>query len=167
MHDGRELFTTLHYHPPCIGPYDFKLSGDPRTYADLVTPAGLVEIATYADGVGPWKRYIVGARGVDADGDNAPDDVNCDGMVNDADRTSTAPTALISNAHAAGLFVHTWTFRNESQIFLTSDYGGNAVQEYVQFYCLGVDGLFSDFPDTAVTAHHLLRLAPNVCDSAP
>jgi glycerophosphoryl diester phosphodiesterase len=35
-----------------------KTSGDPCTYADLVTPAGLVEIATYADGVGPWKRYI-------------------------------------------------------------------------------------------------------------
>jgi len=41
------------------------------------------------------------------------------------------------------------------------------VQEYLQFYCLGVDGLFSDFPDKAVTARHLLRLAPNVCDSAP
>ena len=37
------------------GPYDFKASGDPRTYADLVTPMGLAQIATYADGVGPWK----------------------------------------------------------------------------------------------------------------
>jgi glycerophosphoryl diester phosphodiesterase len=61
------------------------------------------------------------------------------------------------------LFVHTWTFRNESQIYLASDYGGNAVNEYLQFYCLGVDGLFSDFPDTAVIARQVLRLAPSTC----
>ena len=146
------------------GPYDFVLSGDPRTYADLVTPAGLAEIATYADGVGPWKRYIVGARGMDRNGDGAADDVNGDGAVNDADRTSTPPTALITNAHAVGLIVHTWTFRNESQIYLTSDYGGSPSQEYLQFYCLGIDGLFSDFPDTAVMSRELLRLAPATCD---
>jgi glycerophosphoryl diester phosphodiesterase len=145
------------------GPWDFKASGDPRTYADLVTPAGLAEIATYADGVGPWKRYIVGARGVDANHDGAADDVNGDGAVNDADRTTTEPTDLIENAHAAGLIVHTWTFRNESQIYLAANYGGNAVNEYLEFYCLGVDGLFSDFPDTAVIARALLRLAPRTC----
>jgi glycerophosphoryl diester phosphodiesterase len=146
------------------GPYDFVLSGDPRTYADLVTPSGLAEIATYADGVGPWKRYIVGARGVDRNGDGAADDVNGDGAVNDADRTSTPPTDLIKNAHEVGLIVHTWTFRNESQIYLTGDYAGSPAQEYLQFYCLGIDGLFSDFPDTAVMSRELLRLAPHTCD---
>ena len=60
--------------------------------------------------------------------------------------------------------MHTWTFRNESQIFLTSDYGGSPAQEYLQFYCLGVDGLFSDFPDAAVMSRELLRLAPKMCD---
>jgi glycerophosphoryl diester phosphodiesterase len=49
------------------GPYDLRLAGDMRTYADLVTPKGLAEIATYADGVGPWKRYIIG--GVARDGE--------------------------------------------------------------------------------------------------
>lgn len=42
------------------GPYDLRAAGDTRTYADLVTPAGLAEIAAYADGIGPWKRYIIG-----------------------------------------------------------------------------------------------------------
>jgi len=144
------------------GPYDFKVSGDPRTYADLVTPAGLAEIATYADGVGPWKRYIVGAKAVDANGDGVADDVNGDGAVDDGDRSALPPTALVENAHAVGLVVHTWTFRNESR-YLVSDYGDNPVGDYLQFYCLGVDGLFSDFPDTALTARELLRLAPRTC----
>ena len=60
------------------GPYDFKATDDTRTYADLVTPAGLAEIATYADGLGPWKRYIIGAVASDADGDMVADDVNGD-----------------------------------------------------------------------------------------
>jgi glycerophosphoryl diester phosphodiesterase len=80
------------------------------------------------DGVGPWKRYIVGARRVDANGEGADDDVNGDGAVNDADRTMIEATDLIENAHAAGLIVHTWTFRNESQIYLARNYGANAVK---------------------------------------
>ena len=144
------------------GPYDFKVSGDPRTYADLVTPAGLAEIASYADGVGPWKRYIVGARGQDLNGDGRADDVNGDGAVDDADRITTAPTSLVEDAHDVGLIVHTWTFRNETQ-FLAADYGDNPVNEYLQFYCLGVDGLFADFPDTALTSRALFGLTRNVC----
>ena len=143
------------------GPYDFKVSGDPRTYADLVTPMGLAQISTYADGVGPWKRYIVGAAGVDDDGDGKADDVNGDGVVDDADRTTIAPSSLIDDAHAVGLIVHTWTFRNETT-FLASTYGDNPVQEFLQFYCLGIDGVFGDFPDTAVTARALLPI-PTAC----
>ena len=144
------------------GPFDFRVSGDPRTYADLVTPAGLAEIATYADGVGPWKRYIIGARATDANHDGAADDVNGDGAVDDADRRALPPTDLVEQAHAAGLIVHTWTFRNETR-FLAGDYGDDSVNEYLQFYCLGVDGLFADNPDTAVTARALLTLAPKTC----
>ncbi len=110
-------------------PYDFVVSGDPRTYADLLTPQGLAEIRTYADGIGPWKRYILG------------------------------PSEVIKNAHEVGLFVHAWTFRNENRS-LASDYGGNPVEEYLQFYCLGIDGLFSDFPDTAWTSREVIRLLP-------
>ena len=144
------------------GPYDFVAAGDGRTYADLVTPAGLAEIATYADGLGPWKRYIIGARGRDLNGDGAADDVNNDGVSNDADRTATGPTSLVDDAHAAGLFVHAYTWRNEAR-YLLVDYGDDPVQEYLQFYCLGVDGVFSDNPDTAITSRTLLWSAPTAC----
>jgi glycerophosphoryl diester phosphodiesterase len=124
-------------------PYDFVVSGNPKTYADLTTPAGLREIARYADGVGPNKNWIV---------------------PRDSANRLLPPTALVSNAHRAGLVVHPWTFRNENT-FLPEDFRqgsptspayrgatGNAPAEYFLFYELGVDGLFSDNPDTAVAA---------------
>src|SRR6185503_9921297 len=84
-------------------PFDFVVSGDPRTSADLLTPAGLAEIATYADAVSPWKRYIVSVAGVDSNHDGQADDVNGDGVVDDSDRNVLPPTNLIRDAHAAGL----------------------------------------------------------------
>ncbi|MEI2655512.1 MAG: glycerophosphodiester phosphodiesterase [Microthrixaceae bacterium] len=147
------------------GPYDFVAAGDRRTYADLVTPAGLAEIATYADGLGPWKRYIIGGRATDANRDGQADDVNGDGAVDDADRTATPPTSLLADAHAAGLFVHAYTWRNEAR-YLLADYGDDPVQEYIHFYCLGVDGVFSDNPDTAITARTLFQFTPAACRSA-
>jgi glycerophosphoryl diester phosphodiesterase len=81
-------------------PFDFVLSGDPRTYADLVTDAGLSEIKTYADGIGAWKRYIVSVKGVDQDNDGQPDDVNGDGAVNDADATRLPPTDPTSHGRS-------------------------------------------------------------------
>jgi glycerophosphoryl diester phosphodiesterase len=130
-----------------VQPYDFVVSGDSRTYADLRTPEGLAEIATYADGIGPWKRMIVSVKGVDANGDGVADDVNGDGAVNDADKTLTAPTTLVQDAHAAGLLVNPYTFRNEGR-YLAADYNGNPAEEYKQFINLGVDGYFTDFPGT-------------------
>ncbi|MCC5639339.1 phytase [Nostoc sp. CHAB 5844] len=128
-------------------PFDFEVSGDSRTYGDLRTPEGLREIATYAEGIGPWKRMIVSVRGVDADGDGAADDINGDGAVNDADKTLTTPTSLIDDAHNVGLLVHPYTFRNEGR-YLAIDYNGNPEAEYQQFIQLGVDGYFTDFPGT-------------------
>jgi alkaline phosphatase len=128
-------------------PYDFVLSGDERTYGDLRTPEGLAEVATYADGIGPWKRMIVSVKGTDADGDGKADDVNGDGAVNDADKTLTEPTTLVQDAHAAGLLVHPYTFRDEAR-YLARDYNGDPAQEYRQFIGLGVDGYFTDFPAT-------------------
>jgi glycerophosphoryl diester phosphodiesterase len=138
---------SLIYQDVNARPYDFAVNGDTRTYGDLQTPAGLAEIATYADGIGPWKRMIVSVAGVDANGDGAADDVNGDGIVNDADKTTTAPSSLIPDAHEAGLFVHAYTFRNEGR-FLAKDYQGNPNKEYEQFVNLGVDGYFTDFPGT-------------------
>ncbi|MCU0526482.1 MAG: esterase-like activity of phytase family protein [Elainella sp. Prado103] len=138
---------SLIYQDVNARPYDFTVSGDTRTYGDLQTLEGLAEIAEYADGIGPWKRMIVSVKGVDEDGDGVADDVNGDGTVNDADKTTTAPSSLISDAHEAGLFVHAYTFRNEGR-FLASDYQGNPNKEYEQFISLGVDGYFTDFPGT-------------------
>ena len=67
------------------------------------------------------------------------------------------PNDLIERAHKAGLLVHSWTFRNE-QRRLVSDYAGNPINEYLQFYDLGIDGVFSDFADTAVAARVLFKL---------
>jgi glycerophosphoryl diester phosphodiesterase len=128
-------------------PYDFEVSGDLRTYGDLRTPQGLAEIATYADGIGPWKRMIVSVKGTDANGDGLADDVNGDGAVNDADKTTLPPTTLIQDAHNAGLQVHPYTFRDED-LYLAADYQGNPELEFQQFFQLGVDALFTDFPDT-------------------
>lgn len=40
---------------PFDKPYDFAVSKDPRTFPDLMTPEGLAEVKTYADGIGPWE----------------------------------------------------------------------------------------------------------------
>jgi len=140
----------LTYAAPYDRPYDWAQAGDKRMFSDMVTPAGLAEIKTYADGIGPWKRYIVSVKGsVDAAGKVV--DVNGDGKVNEADASTMAPTALVADAHKAGLFVHPYTFRNEKRR-LAANYQGDPAREYMQFYGIGVDGLFTDFADTALAA---------------
>jgi glycerophosphoryl diester phosphodiesterase len=115
--------------------------GDSLTYADLTTPAGLKDVAGYADAIGPSKNQIV---------------------PRDGDGRLLAPTSLVADAHAAGLAVHPYTFRPENA-FLPEDlrqgdpsspvYGGargDAPAELELFYALGVDAVFADNPDTAV-----------------
>jgi glycerophosphoryl diester phosphodiesterase len=122
-------------------PYDFVVSGDPRTYGDLATPEGLAEVAGYADGIGPSKDLIV---------------------PRDAAGRLLEPTTLVEDAHRERLLVHPYTFRNENA-FLPLNFRegnpdaptylqatGNAPAEYRVFYELGIDGVFSDNPDTAV-----------------
>ncbi len=127
-------------------PYDFAVSGDARSYADLITPAGLAEIATYAAGIGPSKRLIIPAQTVDADGNGQPDDLNGDGLISDADRQLGDPTNLIAEAHAAGLQVHPYTIRDDG-FFQSPDYSSPAA-EYEQLIQLGADAFFTDFPAT-------------------
>jgi glycerophosphoryl diester phosphodiesterase len=107
-------------------------------YAAMLTPAGLKAIAAYAQGIGPEKALIVPRDG--------------------AGRSLPA-TTLVTEAHAAGLAVHPWTMRSENY-FLPVELRrgaspaahGDAAAEYHQFYALGVDGLFSEFPAEAVAA---------------
>jgi glycerophosphoryl diester phosphodiesterase len=135
---------------PSERPYDFVVKNDARNFADMLTPAGLKEIKTYADGIGPWKPYLAsGAHMMGADG--KPKDLNGDGKIDDRDRVALPVTSVVKDAHAAGLFVHAFTFRNESKRLL-SNYADDPKAEYVKFYKMGVDGLFSDFADTAVNA---------------
>jgi glycerophosphoryl diester phosphodiesterase len=139
-------------------PYDFVVNGDPRTYGDLITRSGLAEISSYANGIGPFKQLIVPAATVDRNGDGRPDDLNGDGLISDADRVLQRPTSLVEDAHRVGLVVHPYTFRNEG-FFLAPNYHGNPEREYKLFYLLGVDGLFSDFPDTAVRVRQQCRVS--------
>ena len=116
-------------------PYDAVATGSTLTYDQLATPAGLSQIATYADGIGPDKNRVI-AR-------------NSDGSLG-------AVTSLVADAHDRRLLVHPYTFRNENQFLPTNlrrgsdpTAYGNAFAEYAAFFAAGVDGLFADNPDTA------------------
>jgi len=122
-------------------PFDFVLSGNPRTYADMTTAPGLREIATYADGIGPDSAQIV---------------------PRDAGNHVLPPTSLVEDAHHAGLVVHPYTFRRENS-FLPEEYrqGDPSSPSYMLatgdiagwmtlFYKLGVDGIFTDNSDVGV-----------------
>jgi glycerophosphoryl diester phosphodiesterase len=99
--------------------------------AAMVEGDGLKSIAAYADGIGPEKRLVV--------------PVNADGSLG-------TPTDLVTRAHAAGLLVHIWTIRVDKE-FLPSGYHGRPEAEFEQFRQLGVDGVFTDFPDVAAKTY--------------
>jgi glycerophosphoryl diester phosphodiesterase len=111
-------------------PYDFTVSGDPRTYADLAKPEGLTEIAAYANGIGVNTAMMIPLL---------------------ADGRLGTPTTLVSDAHNAGLIVHGWTFRAENN-FLPTDFDigtdpaalGDLAGQIKAFLALGMDGFFTD-----------------------
>jgi glycerophosphoryl diester phosphodiesterase len=107
-----------------------RSSGDPTSYASMLTPDGLRAVAQYADGIGVEKSLVQPA---DAQGALGP------------------PTTLVADAHRAGLAVHVWTLRSDST-FLPAGYRGDARAEWKRFAALGVDGIFGDFPDVGVAA---------------
>jgi glycerophosphoryl diester phosphodiesterase len=110
-------------------PFDFVASGDGRTYADLITPAGLAEIAHYANAIGPNKSLVI---------------------PRDAAGVLGAPTTLVQDAHAAGLGAHPWTFRAEKH-FLPGNVP-DLLSELRLFLATGIDGFFTDHPDLGVRA---------------
>ena len=125
---------------PDVKPGDVLAAGGTTTYGDLATAAGLKDVAKYADGVGPFKDYII---------------------PRDASGHSLAPTSFVADAHAAGLVVHPYTFRNENQFLPLEDRRGadpnaygNAFAEDQRFFAAGVDGIFTDNPDTGVAARN-------------
>lgn len=117
------------------------VSGDTRQFSDLLTSSGLDFVKTYADAIGPWKPYLVKTV-------NDQVDRNGDGRITINDRRVDGSTGVIERAHAKGLMVHTWTFRDDA-----SGYGFADPKAEMQYYMkLGVDGVFTDFPATGVAA---------------
>ena len=104
-------------------PDDFILSSNKRIYIDLVTTSGLEEIAKYAQAIGIHKNLLV------------PRDNNGKLRKRGAACRQTSPTSLVIDAHAAGLLVHVWAFRNED-CFLPLDFQGNPHGEYKLFFNL-------------------------------
>ena len=126
---------------PYRQPYDFVVSGDTRQFSDLLTSSGLDFVKTYADAIGPWKPYLVKTV-------NDQVDRNGDGRITINDRRVDGSTGVIEMAHAKGLMVHTWTFRDDA-----SGYGFADPKAEMQYYMkLGIDGVFTDFPATGVAA---------------
>ena len=147
---------SLAFNKPYDKPYDWVVSGRAGLFKDLLTSQGLAEVRTYADGVGPWKTYLISSKCKVLAG-TACADSNGDGLVDERDRVLLPATDVLANAHHAGLLVHPYTFRSE-QKRLASNYAGSPVNEYLAFYELGVDGLFADFADTAFAARAMFRL---------
>ncbi|MEV8089909.1 glycerophosphodiester phosphodiesterase [Streptomyces nigra] len=119
-------------------PWDFETTGDPRTVADLITPAGLREIASYAQGIGPTLDLVI---------------------PKDAAGRLTEPTTLVRDAHKVGLLLHPYTMRNENP-FLPADFRkgtdpdayGDVFGAYRTYFATGIDGVFTDNPDTGLLA---------------
>ena len=116
---------------------------DPSTtYAAMTTAEGLKAVAAYADGLGPDKSQIIPTDG----------------------QVLLPATALVADAHAAGLLVHPWTVRAENYFLPAALRRGDATLPdflarpgdvgamFAALYAAGVDGLFSDFPALAVAA---------------
>ncbi|MCZ2818488.1 glycerophosphodiester phosphodiesterase [Modestobacter sp. VKM Ac-2984] len=130
-------------------PADLVAAGQPYTYADLSTAVGLAVISRYADGVGPEKSQVIPLA---------------------EDGTLGEPTSFVADAHAVDLLVHPYTFRNENA-FLPAELDegtdpaayGRALEEQLAFWEAGVDGIFTDNPDTGVLTRDLFEdaeLAP-------
>ncbi|MFA7767753.1 glycerophosphodiester phosphodiesterase [Streptomyces sp. NRRL S-448] len=124
-------------------PWDFEVAKDPRTVADLVKPEGLKWIAGFAQGIGPTMDLI---------------------LPRDAAGKLGAPTTLVKDAHARGLLLHPYTARNENS-FLPAEYRkgtdptayGDALGAFRTYFEQGIDGIFTDNPDTGLLAAEAFR----------
>lgn len=138
-----------------IRPYDHVVAGDARTYADMLTPAGLKEVRTFADGIGPWKPYLISWQAMTDKAGKAMD-VNGDKVIDQRDMTLLEPNSVIRDAHKLGLVVHPYTFRNEAK-HLAANFTDNPSEEYRLFFAAGVDGVFTDYTDTALATRRLMQ----------
>ncbi|MFA6231525.1 MAG: glycerophosphodiester phosphodiesterase [Rhodanobacter sp.] len=117
---------------PDVQPYDVVAAGGKLGYAQMMTPAGLRDIARYADAIGPSIEAIIPRT---------------------ADGHLGQPTALVRDAHAVGLELHPYTFRPENQ-FLAKDFWrgddprtfneAGLVAQIDAYLDAGIDAFFTD-----------------------
>jgi glycerophosphoryl diester phosphodiesterase len=117
------------------GPTMLQLVGDGPAGDPMLTPVGLREISTYAQGIAPSRHRLI---------------------LRDAEQRMTGTSDLVAHAHSAGLTVVPWTLRSENsflplQLRRGEDPAGmgNALAEARLLMDLGVDGLITDSPDVA------------------
>ncbi|CAM3550017.1 glycerophosphodiester phosphodiesterase [Zobellia roscoffensis] len=114
-------------------PFDFYANGDDRTYEYFSTDAGMRFVSSYAEGIGPWKPFVISFT------------------KDESGTIAVLPkTDFVVLAHKYELQVHPYTFRNEDEKWSN----GNPEAEYHLFFDAGVDGVFTDYTDDAVNAIH-------------
>lgn len=122
--------------------YDVTAAGGKLRFADMTTPAGLRQIASHADAIGPSTRMIITLQ---------------------ADGTLGQPTALVHDAHAAGLELHPYVFRPENYFLAKNFWQGSdsktfnesgAVAEIRGYIDAGIDAFFTDDPAIGHEAPH-------------
>ncbi len=99
----------------------------PYRYDWMFAPGAMKKIAAYADGIGPWKSMIV---------------------TGESRRDHLVVTDMVREAHEAGMVVHPYTFRLDPGRI--PDYA-DSFEELLHIFLfkVGVDGVFTDFPDRA------------------
>ena len=97
-------------------------------YDAMRGPEGLARIADVADGIGPWLPHLYELETIDG---------------------VPVSTGLAGAAHELGLAVHPYTFRADDLPAGFIDY-----PSLVHFFAdeIGIDGLFTDFPDQTIQA---------------
>ncbi|PZD71857.1 Glycerophosphodiester phosphodiesterase, periplasmic [Acaryochloris thomasi RCC1774] len=115
-------------------------------YSDLDNPEFLQVISQrYAEGAGPWKNNFLLRDALET-----PVDADGDGVAEITSQLTGEVTSFVDDAHDAGLQVHPYTLRNEER-FLTLNADGTSQtpeEEIQQLIEIGVDGFFTDFPNT-------------------
>jgi len=115
---------------------DSKQYDTKRPWTEITSVEGLREIATYAQGVAPHKSCIFVRQNLIS---NQP-----------------IKTSFIEDAHAAGLAIHVWTFRKERERFEKHEKQlfDSIENEMIAFFKAGVDGIFADQPDIAISVRN-------------
>jgi glycerophosphoryl diester phosphodiesterase len=120
------------------GPAMVQLIDDFPSFDAMTTPSGLREISTYAQGIGPSRDRV---------------------LLRDEDGIEVRYGGLVDRAHDAALAVHVWRLNPENALLLppfrrgmSPTVHGDPVGEARALLDLGVDGLITDAPETAVRA---------------